>query len=296
MLEGRILLVQALLDTSKLRLGLGQSDSGGEAPNDGSPVPGARPLPRIGVDDDRHEELRLGLEQSLGRKHTDHGVGNLVEGQRPADDLLVCAKPCPPVLVGQDQDPRVTGGGVLAGREAAAEPGCHPESQEVVHRDPQAGDPLGLVHPGEDTAHRLGDPQVAKARAVVAPVLEGPAGHRVAASVANGLEDADDLGRLGIRQRLDQHGVDDAVDRSGGADPQGQGEYGHGGRESVSRDLTEGEAQVAEHGDTSGSGSLPVGTQSRRPDSISEEAIPVPDFRSCHGPRFAVVSSEPVRL
>ncbi len=178
--------------------------------------------PRVLVRGERDRKVDVADgEQELRGHHADHGEGLAVQRERAADHLGVAAEAALPESVRQHHDLLVARD-VVRGTEGAPERRRDPQHVEEVGGDAQPRDPLRVlvavqvpapVREARDALERAG------AVAVVAEL-----GQREGIAVGRGVAGVDPVEplRLGEGQRLEQHRVQDAVERRVGADPERQ--------------------------------------------------------------------------
>ena len=180
----------------------------------------------------RHDHVRPRRPPELRRQHTDDLEDVVVEADRTANDRRIRAEASPPQLIGE-QDDALTPDRFFLGAEIAAERRRHPEHPQKRRRDFQRADTLGLAVAGQVVRARRRLQCVCRhrrERAAVAPPVEVVGrrdGAEPAALARPLLGQRDDPIGTRVWQRPPQHGVDDAEDRSSGADPERQRDQRH---------------------------------------------------------------------
>ena len=175
----------------------------------------------------RHVDVAVGRVLRNRRQHADDGVRPVVHLEGLADDVGVAAKPRAPVFVAQHQHRRGSRI-VVAVDERAAELRAHAEHVEEVGRDHAGVHAVGLPAVQQVERHLVELHQPAEAGELLTVVVE--LGDRDADGVLTGkrrrfLEQHQSIA-LHVRQRLEQHAVDDAEHRGVGPDAQAKHQDG----------------------------------------------------------------------
>jgi hypothetical protein len=151
-----------------------------------------------------------------------HDVINVVvQAQSFADNVRVGSEFPPPEPVA-DHDLQVVAGSGIVRIECAAQLRVYSEDREVIRRNLLEAETQGLCTAGEvhvftDAGNRRGleYPRTLE----VSPLRDGDA-DALRAYAGKVVLDADQLGRVWIRQRVQQRGVNHAIDRGSGSDAQ----------------------------------------------------------------------------
>jgi hypothetical protein len=169
-------------------------------------------------------DLRTLREAEAARHHADHGDRPRVEVELLADELRVAAEPALPDLVAEDDDLWIAGL-ILLVVEPAAERGAHAEQRRQragrvgyldADRPIATGERRRALSPGRDRRARLAAPlQILEASQRHAEVRQAQLAGDLAVHTHQ-------LLGLRVRQRPQDDGVDDAEDRRGGADAEGE--------------------------------------------------------------------------
>src|SRR5580704_17666370 len=161
------------------------------------------------------------------REHSDNLKRYLVEQQRLADGAGVAGKMAHPERMAQQQHVPAVRTIVLL-RESAAEPRLDAERGEKVVRDSHTVDDFrnvatreGRRPPAPIQSHGF---EGAVARSPVFPCSERYVGRLARVRIAFG--EGNEPSRFAIRERIQQHGFDDAEDGGIGTDAEGEGEDG----------------------------------------------------------------------
>ena len=202
-------------------VGLGNGDAGAEFQRD------VEVDIRIGSELLRDVDVAV-VPAEARRHYSDDLVVLVDELQGAPDDIAVATVIALPKLIAEHDD----GLGILAiggvgSEEPSAEERRDAELSSSVAREERSGDVFGevavrggevpLIH-GDDVFQRFCVPEledlsaIEAAPALFAAFIDGAEGHH-AVGVA-------------VREGVDEDSVDDAEDGAGGADPQGEGEYG----------------------------------------------------------------------
>ena len=167
---------------------------------------------------ERNPELRLRRWETEIRRHdADNLPADAFELDRTADDGRVAAETLLPQRVAENHD-LIPTGGVLAWIEASAQRGAYAENGEELRGHSCAGKPHGLPHTNHVERVTIG-----KCRHLHRPHLPAHLRER-AVGIRSG--NADELFGCGVRQRAQQHGIDDAEYRGVRGDAQRQRERG----------------------------------------------------------------------
>lgn len=178
-------------------------------------------------------------------RHDAHNaIRVIVQTQRPAENVRVGSEFLPPQSVA-DHDLQIEAGRGIVRIECATQLRVDTEDREVIRRATPEGDALGLCTSGEVhgreavNRHELEDAGVLQ----VSPLRDGDA-DVLRADAGKVVLDAHQFGGVRVRQRVQQRGVDHAVDRGNGADAERHG-GNHRERESRrSQQRANGVAQV----------------------------------------------------
>ena len=164
-------------------------------------------------------------DANVCRHHADHGVRLAVERDRLPDDARVGGEATTPESLAEQHDRR-SAGLVLRRRERPSEKRLHSEDRKVTRRYTSAdqtfrlrlaGEREHLDQPGRDLLERP------RARAHVEEVrIRNGVLARFRRRAVNGNQAVG----LGVGERIQQCGVDDAEDRRVGADPKRQAQHG----------------------------------------------------------------------
>ena len=215
-----ILLPQALGDRLHLGLGLLLRHARLQSGDHAKEMTAAAGVGRI--DRDRRPELHLPRREiETWRHHSDDRRRSAVQRDRLAEDVRVGGEPALPHAVAQ-HDHVVLARRVFFGPEASSQRRADLQQLEHIPGHRRVREPLGPAGVGERrAAARVGrDPL--EHGVLLAPVQERRGRDREAAVLRHDLVDAHQRFRIGIRQRPEEHAVDDAEHRAGGADPERQ--------------------------------------------------------------------------
>jgi hypothetical protein len=110
----------------------------------------SRPRP-LGLEQERHVELRGIRKVESGRHHADDGAANVVDGDAAADDARIAAVVALPEAVREDDRRFEAHGRRVGGRERSAQQRLYAKPREELRCDGDAGETFGLVirHRGE---------------------------------------------------------------------------------------------------------------------------------------------------
>ena len=151
------------------------------------------------------------IDGELTIVHRDHASDRGRIGTEP---------PAPEAVAEDDGLPAV--GRVLGGGEVAADCRLHAEHPEEVRRDPHAADPFGFAVRDQRRDPRPDERHVLERVAALAPVEERRVADVAGRSGRAALADRDEPIGIRVRQRAEQHGVEDAEDRGVRADAERQ--------------------------------------------------------------------------
>jgi hypothetical protein len=187
-----------------------------------------------------------------------------VEQHRPTDHRGVAAEAALPERVAQHHH-LVAAGLVLALEECAAQQRSHAEHFEIPRRGPCRDEPLGLPHAGEVRVPLLtGGKRGEDAQALAYVAIRGRREGRFLRSLAVDVVDGDQPVWREVRQRPQQHPVDDREERGVGADAEREGGDHDQGEAGVVQQPAERVAEVASHGLVPfGAGNLALGARDR---------------------------------
>jgi hypothetical protein len=165
----------------------------------------------------------LGDERLEGRRHhADDREWPIVHRDHTSDGRRIAAEPAAPEAVAQDR--RLPGGGrVFGGGEVTPDRRLHAERPEEVPGHAHPADPFRFAvgqqrrTPGADERH------VFERMAAVAPVEERQVTDVAGRAGRPPLADRDEAIGIRVRQRTEQHRVEDAEDRRVRADAERQG-------------------------------------------------------------------------
>ena len=139
--------------------------------------------------------------------------------------------------------------GVVLGDEAAPKQGLEPEDAQVVGGDLGSAEPDGIGSAADVLVDIVRRGDRFELGRLGLPVQEDAAvGDGKSAGVGN-LGNLDEAVGVGVRQRLQQQGVDDAEDRGVRADAEREREHGHQDEAGRFGKLADREAEIGEHGD-----------------------------------------------
>src|SRR2546430_897970 len=139
-------------------------------------------------------------------------------------------------------------GALLGRREAVAELGVHVEHIEQVRRDRRGLDVARVSGARQVVALRLDGRASGKVLRERAQVVEVRKGHAEVHAPEPGRHDLDEPVRSGVRQRLEQHGVDRAEDGGIGADAEREREHGDEREAGASREGADRVPEILEQG------------------------------------------------
>jgi hypothetical protein len=245
-------LAQPAADGVEIRGGLPRSDSRAQPADDLQEprLTGDRQPVVVGAAQrQRHPELvALCREVEAGGHHADDGVGAPVGDHRAPEHRRVAGESALPERVAQHHH-GVAAGLVLVAAERAAEERADGESLEEAVGHELADHQLRVVAGQREAgahvrAHRQ---EGARPRLPVEEVQRRrPCAADVAAVVM--LVEHQQAVRIGVRQRAQEHGVDDAEHPGVGADPQRQGDHGGRGQAGAPAEHAERLPQVLQEG------------------------------------------------
>ena len=198
---------------------------------------------------ERQPQVDAAGELEGGRHHADDRVAVSREGDGLADHLRIAIEALTPDPVAEDHDPR---GAHLIVALFQRSPQRRPHAQhgEEAAGDLRAFEQRGLASARHHVAVAVGGRghggQAREALALGFPVLELGQRQLHERALRDGVPlPGDDQSFLGgERQGAEDHRLDDAEDRGGGADAQGQGEHGHHAEAGVLREDPQAVAKV----------------------------------------------------
>ena len=205
--------------------------------------------------------------------------------ERTPDGCLVAAESPLPERIGKNDGRRtIAREAVLLRREPAPVRRLHAQRLKRALRDEKSAQTLRLAAIRQRRGAVLPEADVRKGPVLVA-VREVHCGLevRAAQSASGAMPKPHELVRVRVRQRLDQHGVDDAEDRSGCADPERERE--HGGKRECRppRQATQRVAQIATErigkGADRHSTSLRARCRRHFPKTLTARSVPKPACR-----------------
>ena len=175
----------------------------------------------------QHEIVRRIHEPETLREHADDLARRAVHGDQPPDDARVASELALPVAVAQHHH---FGAAVLIVplRERPADQRLDAEERQEAMGRAQRVEALGLGESGDGDGAAVPDRDVGQ-RPRLLPVRDVVGNRRVEVvdvDAGRRLPEAHQTVGIAERQRLQEHGVDDAEDGHIRADPQGQGEHG----------------------------------------------------------------------
>ena len=223
-------------------VGLRQRDARLEPPHHEQPVEIVVDLFRL--ERERHVEARLHPIGLPRRKDADDGVRLGVDADLTADDAAIGAEPLLPDLVREDDD-LIAADLPLLGTEVAPQREwrtCH--RQVAGGRHPRR-DLLRPIRRGKVNAAAGPGDEALERRALPFPLQEG-AGRADVAVALDPRPDHDELIGMRIRQRRQQRRVNDAEDRCGRPDPEGQREDRHRGKPGIPAEQPQAESNVTQ--------------------------------------------------
>ena len=257
----RILPFEPAGDRRHLRPRLLHADSRLQAAQDHEVV-GSAPLLR-GVHRQRQPDLAPGRQLHSRGSDADHRAGFAIQRHGAPDDAGIGAETPPPEPLGEHHHP-FAAHPVLAGVEPPPEDRLHLQGAKEVRRHPGSLERLGAVPRRQVERPGLSATSPWNDRLWRRRVLE--VRHRDAESRKPGLgvlrHHDDQLVRLRIGQRLQQHAVDDAEDRAVGTDPQSQREQSGQGSSGALRQGAQPETDI-----------FPKTAQEKPPESVRTPGI-----------------------
>jgi hypothetical protein len=158
----------------------------------------------------------------LGRHHANDLKRDVVHRNRAADDRRIGAKPPAPEAVAQDHD-TPSSGTILLFQKVAAERWLHAEHREEIPADADGGQALGFAVGEERRLPRAHEPHALERLAPFSIVDKRREAHVARARIVIPIADDDQTLRFGVRQRPEQHRVDDAENRRVRANTERQG-------------------------------------------------------------------------
>ncbi len=201
----------------------------GDQPAKGEPI-AARALPILrGKRAVGQPDVVLGHRKlELGRQNADHDVWLVVEHERPSDETRIGAEACAPGVVGEDgglERPAC----IFPRRKPAADDRLHSQRGEKVGGDEAGAEAIRLAFSGEVGSLRPHQAEVADGAELAFPVLEIGHRHQLRAPCLVHAAKHHHTIRIRIRQRPQQHRVDDGEDRGVGSDSERERQENHGG-------------------------------------------------------------------
>jgi hypothetical protein len=188
-------------------------------------VAGAEHLQRFGAEHERHEHLRVEGPE-FARQHADDRDRTLCQRQRPANRAGIAAETLHPVVVREHRLARHRAA-ERRRRQEPADHGFHAVEVEIRARDLGAIDHAVATSGLHRQRARLNRGEVGDLTGLLSPFEQHPRRHGGPRSVALGFPDEDDLVRVRIGERPQEHGADHAEDR--GRRAERDGENGDGG-------------------------------------------------------------------
>jgi hypothetical protein len=155
------------------------------------------------------------------RHHADDREWPIVHRDHPSDGGRIGAEPAAPEAVAQDGG-LPAGGRVFGGGEVAPDRRRDAEHPEEVPRHAHPADPFRLAVGHQRRTPRADERHVVERVAAVAPVEERQVADVAGRSGRPPLADGDEAIGIRIRQRTEQHGIEDAEDRRVRADAEGE--------------------------------------------------------------------------
>ncbi len=183
-------------------------------------------------------------------------VGHAIDGDRRADGAAIAAEAPHEEGVGDDAHCR-RAKLLVVWRESAPDERARIHELEEAGRDVRGNLSVGIVAAdatangnGNAIAAHEGEPvdRVADVRALCAPIGERRVGRGAGVGVVALFVDGLQPPRGGVRESADEHGVDDAEDRGGAADGEGERDYRRHTERGGTSERAEGIAEVADHG------------------------------------------------
>ena len=203
-----------------------------EFSEDSQPPGGASRSPSLAVPErarrDGHVDVVLVGVLRYRRQHSDDGVHTVVHLEFFAHDVRITAKTALPVVEAQKQD-RVGLVRLVVRPEHATQQGTYTQQVEEVPRDDAGLDTLRLLAPDQIKGHRVILDYGLQQPALLPVVLdfERRETRVLDFDQRSGLPQVDDPIFALIRQRLQQHTVDHAEDRSVRSNPQRKRQDSH---------------------------------------------------------------------
>jgi hypothetical protein len=224
----------ALLQDLHLGAHLGEGDARLEACEDVEEI--AAVVDLLAVEERRLErprgeelDLREREARERRRQHADDRVRTSVERQRPADHVALTAEVRLPETVGEKNDGR-TAGPLLVGGEGPSELRSDAEQREVVLRDHQRENLLGVAETGDGVGVEGRNGEVAEHPLALAHHLEARPGEAPLDDVLLRVRRAElhDTPRVPVGQGREEDRVDEAEDGGVGADSERQRDHRDG--------------------------------------------------------------------
>jgi hypothetical protein len=177
-------------------------------------------------EDDRLPEALEGTIEAAGRQDPDDLVRLAVEHDVVIQDRPVAAETCLPCGMAEDDD--VAGAWLIfVGKERTPERSLHAENIEIIGRHEHACESYRIAVRGERDVQTSRGRKRFERRAEPLPVHEIERADPVAGRRRRRFPHADNPFRVGIGQRLQKHGVDQAEHGGVGADADGHHADGH---------------------------------------------------------------------
>ena len=241
-------------DARHVELRLLQRDAGPEPRHDGEVAPAAPPFHVVGVRQRQRQEGidALAGEQEAARQDSDDLAAPAVQGHDPAECFGVAAEPALPEIVADHGRPRArvaAAAGVLGAKAAPVRRRDAQRLEEVGGRD-DAGDPLHLAAVRAEVEERLRVGRHAlEGLALACRVAVVRRRHDVAvlADARDAVPHDHQAIGFAVRQRPQQHRVDDAEDGRVDADAERQRRDGDEGEAGLAQQRADAVAEVEGH-------------------------------------------------
>src|ERR1700693_3898535 len=212
------------------------------------PSTSSHPASKEGVLNERDPDLWLTVDKrgAKARRHdSNDGERTLVEDHRASKDLWICSQAPAPQILAHDYDGRSAALAVLRKKNAPLE-WLHIEKRKVLRRH-DTGVHLGRLATSRECEWvKINCRELAKNMILRSPLFK----IRIRSAgfwnsfLGVRLKCGDQLIGIRVRQRLEEHGVNDAEDSSVGADAKSESEHGHSGEAGTLSQHTEGVACV----------------------------------------------------
>jgi hypothetical protein len=156
------------------------------------------------------------------RRDASHRIGDAVQREHAAEDFGIAVQPALPEAVAQDDEMRPV---LLADRERSSERRRRSQRREVLRSNGQRPNALGAraevnVRAGDVVIHKGGRGLERRHMIAIALEVERAQKRSLAGLVVR--VDANELLGLGVRQRFEQYGIDDAEHGGRATDAQGE--------------------------------------------------------------------------